>query len=519
MGIQVFVNIDSRSLDTARARSVFDTRNIGFKELVVGDSEVFELFLIGDESRFDPAAHDIQTYGVRMGIGGLNTKPSAGSFDFGAQTAIPFDVDAAGLDAAITAEVAACEVVQLSDFVFKVTFDSPGAQTIPTIDATGLSPSSTISVIRTVDGDGTTPEEWQVRLFANPITINSTWDNFDLSSYNGKSLTNPMKGIRGALNLGTAGVYALLGNSSSAATTVEIELTDIDGRIQTVLQMPVKLSGEVIGQGVTGVAEFDSYLQTSDIGVSVQQQSPILDATTASFTTAQETKLAGIEDAATADQTGAEIKTAYEAEADTNAFTDAEKAKLAAVDASATDDQTGAEIKTAYEAEADTNAFTDAEKAKLTGIEDAADVTDEANVVSALDGATLTDIGTPEAIDRIVIQDASDSNNLKYASFSEFGGGGGTGTGDMLASTYDPNNVTGNAFDMDNMTSGTTNKLYTATEQTKLAGIDAGAEANTIDSIVSGEPTGSDQVLNVVSLTQAEYDAGTPLATTLYIIT
>lgn len=33
------------------------------------------------------------------------------------------------------------------------------------------------------------------------------------------------------------------------------------------------------------------------------------------------------------------------------------------------------------------------------------------------------------------------------------------------------------------------------------------------------EPTGSDQVLNIVSLTQAEYDAGTPVATTLYIIT
>lgn len=34
-----------------------------------------------------------------------------------------------------------------------------------------------------------------------------------------------------------------------------------------------------------------------------------------------------------------------------------------------------------------------------------------------------------------------------------------------------------------------------------------------------GEPSGSDQVLNIVSLTQAEYDAGTPVATTLYIIT
>jgi len=44
-------------------------------------------------------------------------------------------------------------------------------------------------------------------------------------------------------------------------------------------------------------------------------------------------------------------------------------------------------------------------------------------------------------------------------------------------------------------------------------------EVNTIDSIVDGEPTGSDRVINVVSLIQAEYDAGSKIATTLYIIT
>lgn len=47
------------------------------------------------------------------------------------------------------------------------------------------------------------------------------------------------------------------------------------------------------------------------------------------MTAAQVTKLAGIETSATADQTGAEIKTVYEAESDTNAYTDAEKSKLA----------------------------------------------------------------------------------------------------------------------------------------------------------------------------------------------
>ena len=55
-------------------------------------------------------------------------------------------------------------------------------------------------------------------------------------------------------------------------------------------------------------------------------------------------KLDGIEAAATADQTGAEIKTAYELEANTNAFTDAEQTKLAGVETAATADQTAAEV-------------------------------------------------------------------------------------------------------------------------------------------------------------------------------
>ena len=57
--------------------------------------------------------------------------------------------------------------------------------------------------------------------------------------------------------------------------------------------------------------------------------------------------------------------------------------KLDGIEANATADQTGAEIKSAYEAVADTNAFTDAEKTKLSGIEASADVTDTANVTAA----------------------------------------------------------------------------------------------------------------------------------------
>lgn len=49
------------------------------------------------------------------------------------------------------------------------------------------------------------------------------------------------------------------------------------------------------------------------------------------YTDAEQSKLSGIESGATADQTGAEIKSLYEAEPNTNAFTDSEKSKLSAV--------------------------------------------------------------------------------------------------------------------------------------------------------------------------------------------
>ena len=58
---------------------------------------------------------------------------------------------------------------------------------------------------------------------------------------------------------------------------------------------------------------------------------------------------------------------------------------------------------------------------KLDGVEAAADVTDEANVTDALDGASLTDLGTPASGDLILLQDASDSSILKTANFSEVG--------------------------------------------------------------------------------------------------
>ena len=62
--------------------------------------------------------------------------------------------------------------------------------------------------------------------------------------------------------------------------------------------------------------------------------------------------------------------------------------------------------------------------------------------------------------------------NKKYVDDSVSSAGGG----DMLKSVYDPNNVEADAFDADNHVDGTTNKVFTATEKTKLSGIEASAD-------------------------------------------
>ena len=62
--------------------------------------------------------------------------------------------------------------------------------------------------------------------------------------------------------------------------------------------------------------------------------------------------------------------------------------------------------------------------------------------------------------------------------FTVYNGANGEGSGDMLASVYDPNAKNADAFSMANMVEGTTNKIFTSTERTKLNGVAAGAEVN-----------------------------------------
>ena len=66
----------------------------------------------------------------------------------------------------------------------------------------------------------------------------------------------------------------------------------------------------------------------------------VLDAITASYTTAEETKLAGIDNGAKDDQTAAEIRTAYLSNIGTEELTTTLLAKLNGIEPPATIDQT-----------------------------------------------------------------------------------------------------------------------------------------------------------------------------------
>ena len=126
------------------------------------------------------------------------------------------------------------------------------------------------------------------------------------------------------------------------------------------------------------------------------------------------TKLDGIESAATADQTAAEIRTLVDSATDSNVFTDALASKLSGIEASATADQTAAEIRTLVEGATDSNVFTDADHTKLNGIESnaTADQTDEE--IQDIVGAMLS--GNTESGITVTYQDADGTIDFTVAS-------------------------------------------------------------------------------------------------------
>ena len=213
-------------------------------------------------------------------------------------------------------------------------------------------------------------------------------------------------------------------------------------------------TGTVVTTGDTGTVTStmitDGTIVNADINASAAIDGSKLQAASTSnpgsMSSSDKTKLDGIETAATADQTAAEIRTLVESASDSNVFTDADHTKLNNIEASATADQTGAEIKSLYEGESDTNAFTDAEKTKLSGIETGAtadqsnaeiktayEANSDTNAFTDAEKTKLGNLGSLNALSDVNTSGVADGKILKYdASASEFiiaddGGSGGGG--------------------------------------------------------------------------------------------
>lgn len=124
------------------------------------------------------------------------------------------------------------------------------------------------------------------------------------------------------------------GSTAASNTTDILTIEGGDNITTTIVGDTLTIdSAATIGGAVDSV--------NSQTGIVLLDADDISDTTTVSkYTTAADiTKLAGIEDDSTADQTNIEIKNAYEANADTNEFDDAEKTKLAGITAGADPDQ------------------------------------------------------------------------------------------------------------------------------------------------------------------------------------
>jgi|DEB0MinimDraft_4_1074332.scaffolds.fasta_scaffold01877_5 hypothetical protein len=128
-------------------------------------------------------------------------------------------------------------------------------------------------------------------------------------------------------------------------------------------------------------------------------------ATNKHFTSSDNTKLDGIEDNATADQTVAEIKTAYESNADTNAYTDAEKTKLSGI-------ATGAEVNV--------NADWDA-------VSGDAQILNKPTTITSAEQTKLGHISVTQAVDLDTMESDITTNNAKVTN--------ATHTGDVTGAT------------------------------------------------------------------------------------
>ena len=159
-------------------------------------------------------------------------------------------------------------------------------------------------------------------------------------------------------------------------------------------------------------------------------------------------------------------------------FTTADHSKLDGIEASATADQTAAEIRALVESASDSNVFTDADHSKLNAIEASADVTDTTNVVAALTAGsniTIAGDGTISATP-LTNEQVQDVLGAMVTSNTESG----------ITVTYEDGDGT-----LDFAVASQTDENFTTADHSKLDGIEASADVTDTTNVVAALTAGS----------------------------
>jgi len=169
----------------------------------------------------------------------------------------------------------------------------------------------------------------------------------------------------------------------------------------------------------------------------------------------------------------------------------ADGTKLDGIESGATADQTAAQIKTAYESNSNTNAFTDADHTKLDGIETAADVTDTTNVVASLTAGTNVTIAADGTISATSgtsgIAHVVDDTTPELGGNLDLNSHDITGTGNL--------NFTGSVT-----LSGTVDGRDVAADGTKLDGIEASADVTDTANVTAAGALMDSEVTNLAQV-------------------
>ena len=249
---------------------------------------------------------------------------------------------AANLPDNTTAEISPADIRgELNNLADSVAFKITGQTAAPTAndDSAGTAGNGTFAV-----GDFWIDETNNIAYIANDVTATAAvWSTVSALTgleiktlYEAEADTNAfddaaVSKLAGIEALATAD---MTGAEIKAAYEAEADTNAFDDAAVS------KLAGITAGANVNVTTDlgYTTAATTGTVTSSDGTDATIPAATTTLaglLTGADKTKLDGIEALATADQTGAEIKAAYEAEADTNAFDDAAVSKLAGIEAGA----------------------------------------------------------------------------------------------------------------------------------------------------------------------------------------